>query len=111
VRDDRERLRHILDAIERIEKYAAKGEKSFRENELIQNWIVHHLQVMGEASRTLSEKFRNAHPEIPWQKIIGMRHVLVHDYFGIDLDIVWRVVTTDLSDFKHKIERVLQSLF
>jgi uncharacterized protein with HEPN domain len=110
MKDDRERLRHILDAIERIEKYAARGENAFRQDELIQNWMVRHLQVIGEAARALSQTFREQHSEVPWASIIGMRHVLVHDYFGIDLDIVWRVVSTDLPDLKRNIEDILKSL-
>ena len=110
MKDYRERLRHILEAIERIEKYAARGENAFRQDELIQNWMLRHLQVIGEAARTFSEPFRQQHPEVPWASVVGMRHVLVHEYFGIDLDIVWRVVSADLPDLKQKIEAILASL-
>ena len=72
--------------------------------------MVRHLQVIGEAARTLSQTFREQHSEVPWASIIGMRHVLVHDYFGIDLDIVWRVVNADLPGLKRNIEDVLKSL-
>jgi len=108
MRSDRERLRHVIEAIERIEKYAARGEYGFRQDELIQNWMVRHLQVIGEAARSLSPQLREAHAEVPWAGIIGMRHVLVHEYFGIDLDIVWRAVSVDLPELKRKIEAILQ---
>ncbi len=110
MRNDRRRLRHILEAIERIEKHIARGEESFRRDELIQNWMLRHLQVIGEAARALSRAFRDQHEEIAWSSIIGMRHVLVHDYFGIDLDIVWRVVNTQLPELKRKIEAILKQL-
>lgn len=108
MREDRERLLHILEAIERVEKYAAHGQETFRRDELIQNWMVRHIQVIGEAARVLSRQFREQHVEIPWSDIIGMRHVMVHEYFGIDLDIVWQVVSADLPDLKRKIEIILK---
>jgi uncharacterized protein with HEPN domain len=92
VRDPRERLRDMLEAIERIERYAGRGREEFDRDELIQNWIVHHLQILGEAARSLPEEVRRKAPEVEWKKITGMRHVLVHDYFGIDRDIVWSTV-------------------
>ncbi len=110
MRDDRERLLHISESIQRIEKYAARGREAFGRDELIQNWIFRHLQIIGEACRGLSSKFRNKHPEVPWPKIIGMRNVLVHDYFGIDVEAVWSAVEHDLPGLKKKIEAILASL-
>ena len=110
MRDDRARLRHILEAITHIQKYAARGENAFRRDELIQNWMVRHLQILGEAARALSGQFRDRHPEVPWLNIMDMRNVLVHEYFGIDLDIVWRVVERELPDLRRKIEAILKEL-
>jgi len=110
MRDDHERLLDIREAIERIEKYAGQGRETFEHDELVQTWIVHHLQIIGEASRTLSSDLRDQHPEVPWSKIIGMRNILVHDYFGIDVDVVWSVVEHDLPDLVHHIEAILQEL-
>jgi uncharacterized protein with HEPN domain len=107
MRNDEERLRDILEAIERIERHAGDGERPFRENELVQLWMVHHLQIIGEAVRSLSPQFRQRHPEVPWQKIIGMRNILVHDYFGIDLDIVWTAVQRDVPELKRQVQRLL----
>lgn len=86
MRDEKERLKDILDAIEKIEKYGIKA--SFDEDELIQTWIVHHLQIIGEAAAKLDSLFYEKYPEIPWSQIIAMRNILVHDYFGIDLEEV-----------------------
>jgi len=105
MRDEKERLLDILDAVERIKKYAAKGRGAFEQDELIQNWIVHHLQVIGEAAAHISSEFTDAHPEIPWDKIIGMRNILVHHYFGIDLNVVWSAVENDLPVLEESLER------
>jgi len=106
MRADRERLVDILEAIERIEHYAVRGEEAFRADELIQNWMARQLQVIGEAARSLSQEIRDSAPEIPWSYIIGMRHILVHQYFEIDLDIVWHVVHSDLPMLKQMIVRL-----
>lgn len=79
-----ERLKDMLDAIARIERYAARGREAFEQEELIQVWFLHHLQLIGEAAAQLGKTFHNAHPEIPWAQIIAMRNVLVHEYFGVD---------------------------
>ena len=110
MRDDRKRLVHILEAIERVERYAARGEQAFRRDELIQTWMVRNIQVIGEAARALSQNLRDDHPNIPWSSVIGMRHVLVHDYFDIDLDIVWRVIEQDVPALKRNIRNILVTL-
>jgi uncharacterized protein with HEPN domain len=110
MKDDRERVLHILEAIQRVEKYAARGRFAFDQDELIQNWMVWHLQIIGEAARALSESFRQRHPEIPWAQIIGMRHIIVHEYFGIDLAIVWQAISVNLPDVKRKLEFALREL-
>jgi len=110
MRDNREKLYDILEAIERIEKYAIQGREAFEENELIQTWFVQHLQIIGEASRVLSADIRDENPEVSWSQIIGMRNILTHNYFEIDLDIVWLVVERELPKLKPQIEAILQSL-
>lgn len=105
---DVERLEHILEAIERIEKYARRGEDSFRKDELVQTWIVSHLQIVGEAARGLSPSFRRKYSDIPWKKIVGMRNIIVHDYFQVDATVVWSVVETELSKLKTGVKNILQ---
>lgn len=108
MRSDHERLLDIQEAIKNIHKYAKLGKDEFENNELIQSWIVRHLQIIGEASSRLSEDFRNSHPEIPWPKIIGMRNILVHDYFGIDKAIVWAAVENELPTLRIHIEKIIK---
>jgi uncharacterized protein with HEPN domain len=110
VRDPRERLRDILEAIHRIERHAARGRQAFETDELLQSWFVRNLQVIGAAVRALPEDFRNRAPEIPWSKIIGMRHILVHGYFEIDTQVVWEAVERDLHPLKESIARLLRQL-
>jgi len=107
VRDPQERLRDILDAIDGIERYAARGRDAFDQDELIQVWIVHHLQIIGEAAAQLGRDFHDAHPEVPWPQIVAMRNILVHEYFGVDLGEVWNAVERDLPGFKLAIEGLL----
>lgn len=107
MRGDKERLEDILEAVGRIEKYAARGKKAFLADELIQTWVVYHLQIMGEAVARLSSPFQQAHPEIPWRQMAAMRNILVHEYFGIDVAEVWSAVERDLPGLKKKIQSVL----
>ena len=110
MRDDAERLRDILEAIERIEKYKARGREAFHNDELVQTWTVHHIQIVGEAVRKLSDDLRKRHPEVPWLQITAMRNVLVHDYFTVDLEEVWVAIEQDLPELKRKIEAILKEL-
>jgi uncharacterized protein with HEPN domain len=107
VRRDPQRLQDILEAIERIERVAAQGQTAFEGDEMIQVWILHHVQIIGEATRALSEDLRKKHSHIPWSAIVGMRNILVHDYFGIDLKEVWSVVERDLPALRREVERIL----
>jgi uncharacterized protein with HEPN domain len=103
MRDDRLRLADMLEAIELIEKYARRGRVAFDEDELIQAWIVHHMEILGEACRGLSDDFRKAHPDELWSDVVSFRNVLAHQYFGIDLVAVWEVVIRDLPELKTKV--------
>ncbi|MFA6364555.1 DUF86 domain-containing protein [Methanoregula sp.] len=104
MRDDRERVLDILEALDKIEKVSARGRDYFYDEEMAQVWVIHHLQIIGEAVRGISLDFRTANPDIPWSDIIGMRNILIHHYFGIDRDAVWRVVEHDLPVLKTKFQ-------
>lgn len=107
MRDDTERLHDMLEAIAQIERYASQGQEAFRTDELIQVWIVHHLQIVGEAAASLSEEFQAQQADVPWPVIIAFRNILVHEYFRIDLDTVWRIVERDLPELKRSVEEIL----
>ena len=110
MRSEREHLLDILEAIERIEKYADEGKEVFEEDELIQTWIVHHITIIGEACRTLPDDFQSRHTNVPWADIVGMRNILVHHYFGIDKDAVWSVGEKDLPELKLNIQAISKNL-
>lgn len=110
MRSDRERLLDILEAIERIERYAGQGRANLEADELRQVWVLHHLQIIGEAVSRLSDPFRKQHSEAPWQEIIGMRNILVHHYFAVDTGVIWAAVAKDLPDLKAKIQAILKEL-
>ncbi len=110
MRDDRERLRDIMEAIERIETYAAKGRAAFERDELIQVWFLRYLQIIGEASRALSADIRETYPEVPWGKIMGMRNILVHNYFEIDLPVVWNAVERELPELKRQLISIIKKM-
>lgn len=110
MRSDANRLQDILETLEQIEKYAQRGRDAFEADELIQNWMIRHLQILGEAAYKVSPQFQAEHPTIPWRQMIGMRHILVHDYFDINLDIVWRVVAEECPRIKADIQCLLKSI-
>ena len=102
-----ERFLDMLEAIQRIEKYAGRGRQAFVADELIQTYIVHNLQILGEAAAKIPAEQQHEYPELPWPKMVGMRNVLVHNYFNIDLDIVWQVVESELPALQEKISRIV----
>lgn len=110
MRDDSERLHDILAAIERIEEYGSKGFHDYFTNQLVQVWVIHHIQIIGEAASNLSPAIRDRFPEVPWPDIISMRNVLVHQYFGVDLQEIWDTVTLDLPALKTKVTAILNAL-
>lgn len=110
MRDDRERLMDMLEAVQKIEQYAHDESFSSRDEELLEVWMIHHLQIIGEAASRISNELREKHPEVAWGGMIGMRHVLVHGYFETDRELVWRVVEQNLPTLKMQIEKMLAEL-
>jgi uncharacterized protein with HEPN domain len=106
-RDEFVYIQHILDAVRKIEEYAAGiDESSFMSNTLIQDGVIRQLQIIGEAVKKLSNELRNEYPHIPWQDIAGMRDKLVHEYFGIDMEEVWLTVNDDVPILKSEILKI-----
>lgn len=110
MRDPKERLRDILEAIAALERHQGGGRKAFETDELLQAWFLRHLQIIGEAARALPDDVRKLAPEIPWANVIGMRNVLVHGYFDIDADAVWEAATRDAPALKPAINGLLKRL-
>jgi uncharacterized protein with HEPN domain len=110
VRSDRERLLDMLEAIEQVEKYAGSSRESVERDELLQTWFVHHMQIIGEAAGRLSDGLRASHSDVPWTEIIGMRNVLVHEYFGVDSEEIWATIHHDLPALKQRLAAILAAL-
>ena len=108
MRDDRARLRDILQALDRIQSEAAQGRQAFEADPKFQVWVRYLLQIVGEACRGLSGEFRAQFPDDVWSKAIGLRNILIHHYFEIDQELVWQVVQMDLPAFRLAVESALR---
>lgn len=100
MRSDADRVEDILRAIDRIERQTATGRERFLHDELLQTWVVHHLEIIGGAVKGLSDEFRAARPAIPWSAIARMRDRLIHGYWDIDLEAVWVTIQRDLPELR-----------
>lgn len=104
-------LLHIIGAIDQIGQHiAGLTKKQFVKDVKTQDAVVRQLEIIGEASRRLELNFKKTHPEIPWKRIIGMRNKISHEYWDIDLDIVWHVSTKQLKPLKKLLEPVVEKL-
>lgn len=113
MRDNTERLKDIQEAIIKIEKYAIRGEEAFFKNELIQVWMIYHLQIIGNISSLIPESFILLHPEFSWQNLKYFRNFVVYEYFKYfrtDLDAVWSVIQDEIPDLKQEINQILSKL-
>ncbi|NBD32419.1 MAG: DUF86 domain-containing protein [Cyanobacteria bacterium] len=107
MRRDSERLQDILDAIDRIQSRFDLDQ--IEDDEMLQVWVLYHLQIIGEAARALSSEIMQNYSQVPWSKIVGLRNRVVHEYFDIDLDIVIDIVTYDLPELKEQITEILNN--
>lgn len=100
------RLLHIRDAIRRIRSYVT--DRGQLDEPLIQDAVVRNLEIIGEAVKALSNETRQSESRIPWSSIAGMRDRLVHQYFSVDLDLVWDVITSHLGALEAAVDDLLQ---
>ena len=103
-------LRHMLEAIQRLEEYATRvTQDQFVQDPLIQDGFVRRITVLGEAASKISEAFAASHPDIPWPDITVIRHKLVHDHFTVDIDVVWATATVSAPNLRPIVEAVLEA--
>jgi len=110
MRADRLRLLDAVEQIELIRRFSEPGQEAFFNDVLTQSAILHRLALLGEACRGLSPELREAHPEIPWNQIIAFRNVVIHEYFGIDLDLVWTIITQHVAPLGSSLDSILNAL-
>lgn len=104
-------IENVSESIEKIEKYTyGMSKEEFLRASQVQDAVIRRLEIIGEATKNIPEDFRNKHPEIPWKQIAGMRDILIHGYFGVNLERVWMVVERDLPDLKTEISKILKKM-
>jgi len=105
---DPQRLYHILDAIKEIESYTFNATlESFLENSMMRFASIKQIEIIGEAANLISIETKSKFSDIEWRQIIGLRHILVHEYFGIDSHLIWQIITNDLPRLKEAVEVVI----
>lgn len=109
MKDDDGNLADILEAIDEVLARAPSLD-DLRSDRNLEIWVLHHLRVVGEAMTRLSDDLRRAHPEVPWRQVIGMRHIIVHGYDRVRLDIVASVIGQDLPALRQQIAAIRQEL-
>lgn len=108
---DRQRLLHILEAIDEIQTYTVNTDiKSFLSNSMMRFACIKQIEIIGEAANTITPETKAIFTDLEWKQIIGMRHILVHEYFGVDFDLIWQVIINDLPTLKEKILNVIKTI-
>ncbi|AEH51735.1 HepT-like ribonuclease domain-containing protein [Pseudothermotoga thermarum] len=102
----------MLNAIEKIEKYC-KGIGSYEEfskQDIVVDAVLRNLEIIGEAASKIPENIRSRFSEIPWKRVVGLRNIIVHGYFVVDLQIVWRIITSQLPELRIALEKMRAEL-
>ena len=106
MKDDLTYIEHINECIDKIKRFTSQLTwEDFNSNEMVQDAVIRNIEIIGEAAKQISNKFREQYTDIPWKEITGMRDKLIHDYMGVDTEIVWNTVRTDipiLEELFHK---------
>jgi len=111
MKDDKVYLLHMRDSINTIKKFTKNMDKdAFLKDELVQNTVIRQVQIIGEASKNLSKELKRKYKHIPWKEIVGMRNILVHKYFNIDLIAVWKTVKDDIPELENTVLEILNEI-
>ena len=109
-RDWRILFEDILESIHKIDNYTEEIDiEAFKSNSMLIDAVVRNIEIIGEASSKIPDEIQNKFAEIPWLKLKGIRNRIVHDYFGVDVEIIWKIIEKDLVELKHQIEIALKS--
>ena len=100
-------LDDIQKSIDKLEKYTSKITfDDFCKNEMLVDAVIRNLEIIGEASKFVPDEIKEKHSDIPWRAIVGLRNVLIHEYFGLDLENIWKIIVEDIPSLKNKIKRI-----
>ncbi len=110
MKDDRPYLADILQALERVEEIGHRGRDAFLADWLLQDAAIRNFEIVGEAVKRVSPALVAAHPEIPWADLAGFRDVLIHQYFRVDLEIVWALIEQRVAALRDEVRRLLAEL-
>jgi len=112
LKDDRTYLLHIRirDSARWVAQFVTEGKSVFLGDRKTQNAVIRELEIIGEAVKNLSSRFREAHSQIPWGKIAGMRDKMIHEYFGVNLELVWQTAERDIPVLLKEVEMALEAV-
>ena len=110
MKDDRVYLEHVRDAIARILDYTSQGKAYFEHDGKTQDAVVRNLEIIGEAVKNVSNELREKQRTVPWRRLAGMRDKLIHEYFGVNLAIVWEVVAQELPKLSGQVSEILNEM-
>lgn len=102
-------LKDILESMEKIESYISGMDyEKFEGNKMVFDAVLRNLEVIGEAAKNVPADVRKKHSDIPWKRIVGLRNVTIHEYFGVDSSIIWEIIKKNLPDTREKIRRIIR---
>lgn len=111
MKEDKPYILHILDAIAEIREFCKGiGKEEFAKNKLVRNATIRQLEIIGEAAKLISPKFKEEHKDLPWGKISGMRDKLIHGYAGVNYSVVWDTIEKDLPELEKKLKDAVKGL-
>ncbi|WXG47560.1 MAG: DUF86 domain-containing protein [Candidatus Atabeyarchaeum deiterrae] len=104
-------VEHMLESMQMIEEYVGRTTREqFMSSRLTQDAVIRRIEIIGEAAKNVPEDVKKSYPSIPWKRIAGMRDILIHGYFGVDLGLTWKVASEELGELKSKIMKVKKNL-